>query len=228
MITDLALFYPVLNSCGDYFKHASSAGVCEYAAVAGNPVTSRGQLPAGVLFLTRGSVRISRSPVGNGRSVMLYRLMPGDLCVQSVISVFTGKPSDVDVVAETDIAGAVFETALFLEMNRDRPEVRSWIISRVAQRFGGLIELVDDLAFGRLDKRLARRLLQDPATLRMTHQKIADEMGSAREVISRLLKDFENRGAIRRQRRHIQVANAAALRAVADFPDPDGPGRQLT
>lgn len=158
---------------------------------------------------------------------MLYRLLPGDLCVQSTISIFAGRPSDVDLVAETEAAGAILDTALFLEMNRDWPEFRAWVNSRVAQRFGGLIELVDDLAFGRLDKRLARRLLQDPSTLQMTHQKIADEMGSAREVISRLLKEFENRGAIRRQRRQIHVANAAALRAVADFPKPDAPEQQI-
>ncbi len=147
--------------------------------------------------------------------------------MQSVVAILTGRPSDVDAVAETDVGGAVFDKTLFLEMNRDWPEFRAWVLSRMALRFGGLIDLVDDLAFGRLDRRLARRLLQDPASLQMTHQRIADEMGSAREVISRLLKDFENRGAIRRQRRQIEVANAAALRAMADFPDPDAHGQQL-
>lgn len=219
-LIDLYMFYPSLRVEDVRLQGSIIDCAFEFQARSGEAILAKGRSAGGLLLLTRGSIRVTRSPQGNGRSVVLYRVMPGDFCMQGMISTLSGQVCTIDAIAESDLAGALLPPKLLAQLKDGCEGFRSWVYERIAQRFSGLIELVDDLAFGRLETRLARRLLREPALLQVTHQKIAEELGSAREVISRLLKEFENRGAIRMKRGQIEVASVEALRTMAELARP--------
>lgn len=218
VVCDVMMFHAAIRAAEPWVNEAILSDATEFRASAGVIVLHKDEKGIGLPLLTQGCLKITRSPVGNGRSVVLYRVMPGDLCIQSAVSVLSNSASSIDAHAESNVAGIIIPPPLLRRLVTDSETFRSFVFSRMAEQFSRMVELIDDLAFGRLETRLARRLMQEPAAVRMTHQKLADELGSAREVISRLLKDFENRGAIRRRRGQIQVANPVALQSFAAIP----------
>jgi CRP/FNR family transcriptional regulator, anaerobic regulatory protein len=182
-------------------------------------------LPAGsVLFTQRdpckgfplvleGEVRVSRSS-GEGRSLELYRVVPGELCLVSSACLFGSQPMSADGTAVRSttlllVAPAVFEAWL------DQARFRSFVLGLFADRMSDLATLVDAVAFQKLDQRLAAVLLGHGNELMVTHQALADTLGTVREIISRLLNRFEREGWIELSRERIRILDSAALRSHA-------------
>lgn len=185
---------------------------------AGRNVFGAGDSPPGILFLIDGTIRVHQQG-DNGRDIVLYRVSGGESCVMTTAGHFTYLHSHAEGVAETDVIAAEVPRALFDRMVEQSPEFRDFVLFAYANRMADLFRVIDDVVFGRLDLRIAERLLQladDAADVRVTHQSLADEIGTAREVVSRQIREFQKRGWVEQERGCVRLVDAPALQRFAD------------
>ena len=183
------------------------------AVPAGTVLFSENSPCRGFPLVLAGEVKVSRSS-GDGRSLELYRVVPGELCLVSSASLFRAQPLSAHgvttqastlILVPPDIFQLWLETALF----------RNEVLGLFADRMADLTSLVDAVAFHKLDRRLASALLGHGSQLAITHQALADELGTVREIVSRLLRRFEREGWVALGREQIQITNSAALRELS-------------
>lgn len=184
------------------------------------------QLPAGYdvfrlgdpcrnyLIVVKGSVRVQALSTG-GREVVLYRVTDGQSCVITTACLISGEVYPAEGVTETETTGLLVPQADFdLALERSTG-FRRFVFANQGRRLSDLIQRIEDVAFGRVDARLARHLFdrsrRQGDTITATHQQLAGELGTAREVISRQLKSFEKQGWIRVLRGSVQVLQPQAL-----------------
>ena len=167
----------------------------------------------GFPLVLEGEVKVSRHSI-DGRSLELYRVVPGELCLASSASLFRTQPLSASGVTTKPTRLVVIPPDIFARW-LETPAFRNEVLGLFAERMADLTALVDAVAFQRLDQRLAAALLGHGATLRLTHQALADELGTAREIVTRLLRRFEREGWVQLGREHIHIANGAALRELA-------------
>ncbi|MEO0819819.1 MAG: Crp/Fnr family transcriptional regulator [Pseudomonadota bacterium] len=164
-----------------------------------------------------GTVRVEQ--IGSaGRSIVLYRVSAGESCVMTTSGLLSGMPYGAWGVAEGAVEILALPAASFRALIDSDADFRARVLSVFSDRILELSEVIDDLLVRRIDLRLAARLLERAAdcdTLTATHQSIAAELGSAREVISRILKDFERRGWIGMRRGAIEIRDREALLRLA-------------
>lgn len=175
----------------------------------------QGDACSNYLLILAGQVKVM-TRAENGREIVLYRLGPGDSCILTTSCLFGNRSYPAEGVTESEVTALAIPAARFHEAVNQAPAFREFVFRGFSSHLTGLIELVQEVAFGRLDTRLAQHLLQLSGTapvLTTTHQQLATELGSAREVVSRQLKEFESRGWIRMQRGSIEFRDKNALRA---------------
>ena len=180
---------------------------------AGTALFSEGSPCQGFPLVLAGEVRVARGSVG-GRSLELYRVGPGELCVASTSCLFGQSLLVAHGQATEDSELVVLSRAGF-ELWADDAGFRRFVFGIFADRLADLMSLAEAVAFQRLDQRLAGCLLGHGATVQTTHQALADELGTVREIVTRLLKRFERAGWLRLGRERIELLDAAALRALA-------------
>jgi CRP/FNR family transcriptional regulator len=105
--------------------------------------------------------------------------------------------------------------ALFIRLVEQSPTFRTFIFHFFGERLSRLMALIEEVAFRKLDQRLAALLLNNGGVLEATHQKLADELGSVREVVSRILGDFQGQGIVRLERGQIRILDKVALERMA-------------
>lgn len=176
-------------------------------------------MPCGnYLMVASGRVRVQQLSE-SGREIVLYRLAGGESCVLTTACLLAHEDYAAEAIAETEVSALAVPRACFDRLLAESPRFRDFVFSAYASRLTDLLLLVEEVAFRHIDARLAERLLalQDPpGTLSLTHQELAVELGTAREVISRQLKEFERHGYVRRERGRIDIVDAAALKEIAD------------
>jgi CRP/FNR family transcriptional regulator len=194
------------------------------------------QVPAGsVLFEERapcrgfplvlsGDVRVARGTPG-GRSIELYRVGPGEICVVSAASLFGSTPLPAHGVT-TAASELVLLGAEAFEGWTSYAPFRRYVFGLFADRLADVITLAEAVAFQRLDQRLAAALLGHGAVVAATHQAIADELGTVREIVTRLLRRFERSGWVALARERVELLDPAALRRLASGAPPDAAGGQ--
>lgn len=160
-----------------------------------------------------GEVKVSRHS-GDGRSLELYRVLPGELCLVSSASLFRCQPLMAQGITPQPTTLLLIPPPVFTQW-LEIPAFRNDVLSLFADRMADLAGLVDAVAFHRLDQRLAAALLGRGPDLTLTHQALADELGTVREIITRLLRRFAREGWVELSRERIHINNSAALRAVA-------------
>lgn len=165
-------------------------------------------------MLLSGSVRVAKTGA-NGRELQLYRVLPGESCIITSSCLLGEAAYPARGVAESDLAAVVVPRALFTQLIEQHSPFRAVIFGLFGERLAELMQLVEEIAFRKLDQRLAALLLAKGETVNATHQNLADELGSVREIISRLLKSFEGQGLVALKREQIQILDAAALHAIA-------------
>jgi CRP/FNR family transcriptional regulator len=161
-----------------------------------------------------GSVRVQKL-AENGREITLYRVESGGSCVLTTSCLLARERYPAEGITETEVIAAMIPLALFEKALDTSAGFRRFVFSTYAQRISHLILLVEEVAFGRIDERLAQCLLEMREvdnTVEATHQVLAAELGTAREVISRQLKEFERRGWIALQRGRIEILQPDNLR----------------
>ena len=168
----------------------------------------------GFPMLLDGSVRVVKS-APNGREVQLYSITPGESCLLSSSCLLGGSAYSATGVAQTAVTLLTLPPVLFHRLMAEHKAFRDYVFSLFSERLADLMTLVEAVAFHKLDQRLAALLLGKGEVVRATHQGLADELGSVREMVSRLLSNFQDRGWVALGREQIRITDAAALRRVA-------------
>jgi CRP/FNR family transcriptional regulator len=170
--------------------------------------------------LETGSLRVYTMG-GNGREITLYCVEPGQCCMINVLCLIAGISSPATAVAEEPVEAVLFPRRVFLDWLARQEDLRAFVFGIVATRVGAMMALIEEIAFQRLDCRLAgylhQRATRAPAgdEITTTHDAIAADLGTAREVVSRLLKSFERQGAIKLGRGSIAVCKPEFLASLA-------------
>lgn len=216
--------YPVLQALAPAEVDAALRDEAQLVQVPpGAVLFEEGKPCQGFPMVLQGAVRVARGSPG-GRTLELYRVTPGELCVVSTSCLFgqTALTAHGQTLAATELV--LLSPAGFDRWVRHEP-FRRFVFGIFADRLADLMALAEAVAFQRLDQRLAQALLGHGSPLRSTHQALADELGTVREIVSRLLSRFERAGWVALGRERIDVLDSAALRALAagEPPPANGP-----
>jgi CRP/FNR family transcriptional regulator len=177
----------------------------------------QGDACSNYLLILSGSIKVM-TRAENGREIVLYRLGDGDSCVLTTSCLFGNARYPAEGISETDVTALAIPATQFNQAIEHSKPFREFVFNSFSSHLSSLITLVEEVTFGKLDIRLARRLLKlstDNSTLETTHLQLATELGSTREVISRLLKDFESSGWLRLYRGSLEVLDKQSLEKLA-------------
>ncbi len=177
----------------------------------GTVLFDENQACQGFPLVMSGCVRVIKSSA-NGRELQLYRVNSGESCILTSSCLLGHTSYKARGVADSDVEMLALSPATFNVLMDELPSFRDYIFALFSDRMTDLMELVSAVAFQKLDQRLAVLLLSKPTPLRSTHQAIADELGSAREIVSRLLKSFAEQGWVKLGREQIDIVDAVALK----------------
>lgn len=175
------------------------------------------KVPDGLLFLHDGTIRVSQSS-DRGREIVLYRVEAGESCVLTTACMLAEEAYNAEGIAETDVTVVNLPRTAFDQLAGEEADFRSFVFAAYSRRLIDLLRVIDGVAFGRMDVRLAERLLAlagDFKEISATHHDLAKELGTAREVISRILNDFHKRGLVEQSRGRITLTDKAGLRRLA-------------
>lgn len=170
----------------------------------------------GFPFVLGGAVRVSKLSPG-GRELFLYRVRPGESCIITSSCLLGEARYNARGAAEGETELALLPAAVFTELLA-APEFRTFVFRLFSERLANLMQLVEEVAFRKLDQRLAALLLRRGRTVRATRQQLADELGSVREMVSRLLGSFADQGLVALGREQIRVLDPEGLRRIAEGP----------
>lgn len=178
----------------------------------GTRVFQQGDRASNYLMVKEGSVRVSVT-TEQGREIVLYRVEPGQTCVLTSAGLLSGAEYEAEAVAETATEAIILPKPAFDELMATSARFRQFVFSSYGDRLHALIGLVQEITTRQVDRKLARYLVEqaDGVTLATTHQAIAAELNTAREVVTRLLHDFAGRGWVAVARGRITLLNVDAL-----------------
>lgn len=180
---------------------------------AGTQVFQPGQSADNLLLLLEGTVRVQQRS-DTGREVFLYRVHAGESCVLTTACMLAFEDYAADGIAETEVRAVAIPRRTFDDLVARSPVFREFVFAAYSRRITDLFALIDDIVFQRMDVRLASRLLEladDQGMVRATHAVLASELGTAREVVSRTLAEFQRRGWIGQSRGAVRITGRAGL-----------------
>ena len=185
---------------------------------AGTVLFGPGKSPSHLLLLLQGTVRVQKHS-DTGREIVLYRVNAGDSCVMTsaCLLAYDGGIS-AEGIAESEIRAVAIPRTEFDNLIATSTEFRNFVFSAYSKRISDLFFIIDEIAFRRLDVRLAQKLLDMKNTegqLKATHQQLAAELGTAREVVTRQLQEFQRRGLVKLSRGAIQLLNQDELSEIS-------------
>lgn len=183
------------------------------SAPAGSLIFAPGDESRAFLIVIDGAVRVEQTNSA-GRTVVLYRVESGDSCVLTTTCLLSDRPYSGFGYAEGDVKAIAISPAKFRVLLQNDRVFQELVFQGFASRVGELTDVIDDLLEHRTDLRLARWLANwADSEIGMKQAEIAQELGTAREVVSRALKTFEERGWITIGRGRISILKREALRA---------------
>lgn len=184
----------------------------------GSVVFGPGRAPENMLLLLSGTVRVQQVSDA-GREIVLYRVASGESCVLTTTCLLAEENYLAEGVAETEAEAVAIPKATFDTLLAQSARFRTFVFAGYSERITALFRVINEIAFFRIDIRLARKLcemVQSAGPVRITHQQLATELGTAREVVSRQLQEFKRRGWIEMSRGQIALLDAEALARLAD------------
>jgi CRP/FNR family transcriptional regulator len=217
-----AAAYPALDGLPTPLRDRFDAEARVLTAPVGTVLFQPGSPCQAFPLVLEGAVRVARI-AESGREIVLYRVVPGEPCVVTTHCLVGHGDYPARGTVETPFTAVAVPSPLFDALLAGHAPFRAALVAHFAERVMTLMTLVEEVAFGRLDARLGTVLAARGPEVRTTHQALAEELGSVREAVSRLLKQFENHGWIRLGRERIAVIDADSLRTVGRAPE----GRRL-
>lgn len=209
----LLALYPVLAKLPLGVVQRIRDSVHTMTIPSGTVVFDERQPCRGFPFVLEGAIRVAKCS-GSGRELPLYRVLAGESCIITSSCLLGHADYNARGVAEGATTLALLPRPLFDEMLGE-PAFRDFVFALFSERMAELMQLVEEVAFRKLDQRLAALLLGKGRLVHATHQQLADELGSVREMVSRLLKGFAEQGLVRLGREQVEVLDAAGLRKMA-------------
>lgn len=209
----LAQRYPMIAALPDAARQRLLAAARWMRVPAGALLFDDHQPCQGFPFVVEGSVRVLKS-APSGRELPLYRVAPGETCVISSSCLLAHEDYNARGVTEADTLLMLLPKAVFDDLLAE-PVFRDFVFHLFAERIADLMQIIEEVAFRKLDQRLAALLLGKGRVLHTTHQQLADELGSVREIVSRLLKGFAAQGLVKLSREQIEILDPAGLRRMA-------------
>ena len=206
----LVAVYPVLRDVPFHLRRMVQDDAQPVSLPAGHMLFDVDSPCRAFLWLVSGTIRVTR-PLGSGREILLYRVQPGESCILTVSCLLGDAAYPARGVIESDAHGAALSRDHFIRLIEQSPPVRQFIFRFFGERLARLLELIEQVAFRRLDQRLAALLLANSGSVEATHQKLADELGSVREVVSRILEDFQEQRIVQLERGQIRILDRVAL-----------------
>ena len=184
---------------------------------AGIVVFGPGMAPEHFLLLLEGTVRVQKTSA-NGREIVLYRVSAGESCVLTTVCLLAHEDYLAEGISESAIEVVALSREAFDELVATSGTFRKFVFNAYSSRLTDLVMMIDEIAFSKIDIRLAQRMLKladGSGRLSMTHQALALELGTAREVISRQLQEFQRRGWISITRGQVIINDINALSSLA-------------
>lgn len=187
---------------------------------AGHILFGPGRPPTDLILLLEGRVRVQQTSEG-GREIVLYRVHAGESCVLTTACLLAHEDYAAEGVAETEVEAVVIPRGTFDDAMATSPEFRRFVFQAYSRRIADLFLTVEEIAFGRVDARLAAKLVElsraaGTTRLAATHATLAAELGTAREVVSRQMAEFARRGWVEQRRGAVDIADPDALRVFAE------------
>jgi len=209
----LTALYPVLAQLPAGLLRRICDTLQAVSLAAGTTLFDERQPCLGFPFVLDGAIRVAKVSA-SGRELPLYRVLAGESCIITSSCLLGHADYNARGVTEGPTTLALLPRQLFDEMLAE-PVFRDFVFALFAERMAELMQLVEAVAFHKLDQRLAALLLGKGRVVHATHQHLADELGSVREIVSRLLKGFAEQGLVQLGREQVEVLDAAGLRRVA-------------
>lgn len=205
--------YPMLRELPPAELDALLAAAKRVTIPAGTVVFDENQSCQGFPLLLSGSIRVIKA-AASGRELQLYRVVAGESCILTSSCLLGHMPYQARGIAEENVDMLFLPTAVFYQWFGQNAAFRDYVFKLFSERLTDLMELVSAVAFQKLDQRLAALLLQKNSPIHATHQVLADELGCAREIVSRLLKGFADQGWVKLGREQIELVNPTALKKL--------------
>jgi len=160
------------------------------------------------VFMISGEKRIYKMG-SSAREITLYEIGPGDICVLNAMCILSNTPLPANAATSSESEVLLLPAKHFLDMTGRYEEMRTFVNSRISESLVSIMTLISEITFRKMDERLKNYLIEksENGILRRTHQQIANDLGSSREVISRLLKDFERQDLIVLSRYSVTLKN---------------------
>lgn len=200
--------HAILDTLDDVLRQATLEGASSMRFSPGQVVFGAGEPCRGLPLVTGGSIKVQMTGV-SGHSIVLYRMAAEDICTLSIGCLMTGRQYRAEAVVEQEAEALLIPRGLFDRLMDQSAHFRLAIMESYGQRLDDLMLLVEEVAFHRMDERLEEwlqaRAASGQQTLAITHQELAVELGTAREVVSRLLKELERKGQVQLARGKIQL-----------------------
>jgi CRP/FNR family transcriptional regulator len=209
----------------DFLRRADAGAVKEFQQAvtfarlpSGKRLFSEGDGAQALALVVSGAVRVFKTG-RTGREITLYRIGPGETCILSVNAILTQQPLAAAATVEDDVQAVTIAAGVLRDWVHRHELWRQFVFELISQRLMKVLTLVDEVVFSRMDTRIATLLLarsrvQNP--LRITHQEIAAELGTSREVISRILEDLAGAGMVRSSRGRIEILEPGPLEVLAN------------
>jgi len=205
--------FPELSTIPDPAWHKALSSAQILRVKPGHPLFRDGDACHGYVLVISGSVRVQKMDP-DGHEIVLYRVEEGQSCVLTTTCLIGQQNYPAEGIAETEVELAMLPSEMFNSALSDSAGFRKFVLGCIGRRIADLMLLIEDVAFGRMDVRIAQLLLSrcpESDLLFATHQKLSAELGTAREVVSRVLKGFERQGWISLSRGCIKLLDRTAL-----------------
>ena len=190
--------FPVLSNSRDVLVKELLAQSRVQDVPAGSRLYAEGDACAAIAFVLDGEVRVYKISE-SGREITLYEIGQGETCILNASCILSGTSYPANAVTLAPARIMLIPSTVFRRLMEEHEELRAFVFSLLSQRLSTVMELVEEVAFGRMDGRLMDYLLEKSGENRLetTHQNIANDLGTSREVVSRLLKDLERKGEVK-------------------------------
>ena len=212
---ELSEFFPFWEKLTDT-QREKLLEIAQPMSVKAGTIVHNGNMDClGLLLIGSGQLRVYTLSE-EGREVTLYRLFEFDICLFSASCVMPSVQFEVVIEAEKDTELTVIPSCLFKNLMEDSAPVANYVNQLISSRFSEVMWLMEQVMWKSFDKRLAKFLLEESAlegsnTLKITHEKIANHIGSAREVVTRMLRYFQGEGMVNLSRGIVELTDIKAL-----------------
>lgn len=183
----------------------------------GQRVFGPGMAPTDYLLLVRGSIRVQQLSEG-GREIVLYRISAGESCALTTACLMGYENYPAEATVEEEAVAVAIAREVFDDLIARSPDFRRFVFTAFSQRVTDLFRVIEEVAFERIDIRLAHKLVDLAGgndIVPLTHQQLAVELGTAREVISRQLREFQRRGWVNPGRGQVAIIDRESLERLA-------------